>query len=534
MLETDPDNPTTAVLAAGLQRPETLLQDLPVNSPFSLNGKLFLKGEAGKIELPTYPVDWYAPAGNRVALMSETGALWLHGLDGAKTGESIPPRSSNPCFVDRAGADSLTLYGVYAAGYSACSLGFSSIEVTPDGAGEAAFIGVCSETDVPVAGREPLPISEFPEQCYERFQGGPPPESIPGLPGAEALMPLALYTFPAPIDEQTMWHAGQPLDPPSITSHMIARLGAWEGLAEAALERFAIAQFEGQVVSGWQMPDTVKTDNLSAVASLTIWGGTGGEVHEVCRGQPGAALNCREFHSFSGFNGIRADRVLPLLLIFGHGLTDEKSGEGPHNAWVAGPTEAAPTPIAGVDAFGRIEDAAFGPDGRIALLTQHAVVLVSADRQSYELMNRPANADAIEWLDDGRIVMLETTAMLHVSRPGGGIDSFEVGEHWFAAEEKRPNGDSWGTWLRESVDGRHLLVGAAMTFYVFDTALMAPITGRMTIPDPQIADAGTGLSFAVLPEGNVLIDLNGRHYQRRTGEDDLDRTSLVDADAPLR
>lgn len=536
LAETDPDDPSTAVLAAGLQPPGSVLKDVPANTAFSLNGRLYLKGADGFIPLPAYPADWHASAGDHVALMSDTGALWLHGQDGSKIGDAVPSTASQPCFIDRWSEGRFTLFGVYAAGYSACSLGFSSTSVTPDGVGPPGTAGMCSEADIEVAGQPDgvKPIREFPEQCFERFQGGPPPDSIPGFPGAEPLQRLPNYSFPAAIHEPSLWRAGQSLDPKAITAHMIQRLMEWPGLMRDAAERFAIVQYQGETASDWLMPDTVRNEYLSAIASLTIWGGTGGEVHEICQGPPDGPMKCREFHTFSGYEGIRVDPERPSVLIFGKGMTNEETGVGPHNAWVAEAADGEPLPIPGIDAFGGIADAAFAPDGRIALLTQHAVMLVSSDRQSYELLNRPPNADAIEWLSDGRIVIFETTAMLHVSRGDGGFDSFEAGEDWFDAEQKRPNGDPMGTWLRESADGGHLLVGAGQSFYVFDTALMAPITGRLTIPDPQISEAGVGLSFAVSPEGYVEIALNGRIYRRVREPEGMDRQALVDPASPLK
>ncbi len=107
--ETDPDSPTTAALAAGLQPADGLLDEVPEGAPFILNGGLYLKQEDGTVKLPAYPAAWHAPVGNRFALISETGALWLHGQDGSLAGQSFPNRATKPCFVDRAAESRLTL-----------------------------------------------------------------------------------------------------------------------------------------------------------------------------------------------------------------------------------------------------------------------------------------------------------------------------------------------------------------------------------------------------------------------------------------
>ena len=533
--ETDPDSPTTAALAAGLQPADGLLDEVPEGAPFMLNAGLYLKQEDGAVKLPVYPAAWHAPAGDRFALISETGALWLHGQDGSLAGQSIPSRATKPCFVDRAAEGRLTLFSVYSAGYSACSLGFAATEVTLEGVGEPGFLGVCSDASLDIASRpdNPVPIADFAEECIKRLKDAPPPDTISGIESAEGLRPIKRYSFPAARDEGSLWRNTQRQDGISVTAHLIGRLRRWEGLPAGKVEDFGIMQYQGEDASDWIMPDTAMTEHLSAIAALTVWGGTGGEAHAVCHGPRGAGLSCAEFHTFSGFGGIRLDRNRPSLLLYGNGLTNEKSGVGPHNAWVSDALGEALKPLQDIDAFGTVQDAAFAPDGRIALLTENAILLLAADRSGHELMSRPLHAGAVEWLASGGIVVLEDTGLLHFAREGGGFDTLKIDNQWMGLL-KKPNGAPLGVWLRADASGKYLAAGTGKYFHVYDTALRAPITGLTTLPDPQVSDAEAGFAVNVTPEGYVQITVNGRYYRRLPPAKDLDRSALVDPDAPLR
>ncbi len=509
---------------------------MPEGAPFKLNDGLYLKRKTGTVKLPFYPVTWYVPAGERVALISETGGLWLHGLDGSSAGQSLPKRSTKPCFVDRATDSRFTLFGTYAAGYSACSLGFAATPVTQVGVEQPALLGSCSEASVNIASRpdKPVPIAGFASECFGRSDDANPPDDIAGIASAEKLRTMLHFTFPRARDERNLWRAAQPLDGSSVTAHLIGRLRQWDGLPAGKAKDFGIMHFKGKAASAFMLPDTAKTRHLSAIAALTVWGGTGGELHEVCHGRRGEGLNCEEFHTFSGFGGIRLDRNRPSILLYGKGLTRQKSGAGTHNVWVSDVSGESLRPIQEIDAYGAVQDAAFAPDGRIVLLTENAILLLAADRSGHELLSRPPHAGAIEWLASGELIVLdEQSRLLHFARKGDGFDTVKVDSQTMGVK-KMPNGDPPGVWLRADSSGNYLAVGTGNFFRIYDTALRAPITNLITLPDPQLPDAEAGLTVSVGPEGDIQIEVNGRSYGRLSVAKNVDRSALVDPDAPLR
>ena len=99
---------------------------------------------------------------------------------------------------------------------------------------------------------------------------------------------------------------------------------------------------------------------------------------------------------------------------------------------------------------------------------------------------------------------------------------------------KKPNGDPLGVWLRADASGNYLAAGTVKYFHVYDTALRAPITGLSTLSDPQVSDAEAGFAVNVTTDGYVQITVNGRNYRRLSPAKELDRSALVDPDAPLQ
>lgn len=533
--EADPDHIAVPVLRSGLRAASGILEDIEPSDPFILNGALFQMGQENKpaVALTGFPARWQARLGKSVALMSDSGAIRLHAGDGTVQGYVAPAGQSKPCAVNRINENSINLFGVSIAGYSACSLRVVSTVLSDDTIETSSRSGICDQQNFDIANwRKPsVPVNEIGDVCAARIQDEEPVDLSGFAPALQPLTPVPEISFPQDRTENEIWFMMQPFGTADMTKSMIRVLKDMDGIHPDDLELFGLFSFEGDEAPWYVMPDFASNGSSSVVSGITNWGGTGGETDMICHGQPGAKKQCITFHHFSGFSGYRLSDT-GALVAFGQGLTKDPEGEPTANAWFSAAADKALQPIEGIASFGAILDAAFGPDGRLAMLTETTVLVYQPADQTLEFLIPPSGATALEWMQSGQFVVMSQSGELGVGAPGEAFRTIRL----FDQESMIPEGrgrDRMRTWVREAVRPGLIGVGAGKRFVLVDEGLLAPLTTPITLPDPQIEHGGPGLTITPYRDGRVEIELNGRGFARSGFDENVSIDHLTRALAPV-
>lgn len=534
LVEARPDPPQRDVLLAGLEDGRTLLERIGAGTPFLLNGQLYLAADEGAaLRLPGLPARWHETVGDATLFITDTGALLLRQSDGTLVEAAASGFAVQPCFVDRKADGAIDLYGGFYQGYSACGPRLVAQPVTDAGFGESVTYLACTEQTVAFSAalEQPFPVDGVAVGCaYDDVeQARLDPLHAAEVASIRALTAISSFTFPLPGEEAALWVAEGPDDMPGVVADAIERLRSL-GLSPADYERFPLTSLDA--VSHFDLPDIVETASMTVAARIAIWGGTGGEVHRVCAGARGGGLRCQPFHSFGGFSGIRVSRNEPRAVVFGQGLSrDDSQGTGQHNVWITEGTGGAFMPLRAVAPYGRALAAAFGPEDKLAVLTENTVVILDLASGDTTLMIPPPGAASLEWLQNGEFAVLTPDA-LYFAQPG---ESFaRVALDGMPAmpgpdsDEPAPN-----LWLREVADGGLLIVGANDTVQIFDTSLQAPLTGRAALSEPQLEFSANGVEARRMENGAIEISVNGRTYRRTGADPGADVAAYTDPDTPL-
>lgn len=535
--EANPENAALPVLRAGLQAADAVLQDVVPGDPFILNGNLYQRqpGNGGEpIRLSGFPAAWFTRIGDATALFSDTGAVRLHGPDGISRADWTPASATKPCAYNPITDSKLRLIGVYQAGYSACGLRVVTTMIGNDGAIESTTGGVCEQVTADIANwtAPTIPVETLGEVCVARFLDDEEVDLTGFGSALKPLVPLSRLSFPLLRDEQSIWFANQSMDGETITANFIRDIeNATEIPQEARLE-FGILNFEDAEAPFYVLPEFASNEKVSVVSGLSIWGGTGGELEQVCHGPTGRDMTCTMFHHYSGFAGYRISEE-GVVVLFGEALTRDPDLSESSNAWIATTPDTPFEPMEGLASYGAIRDVAFGPDGRVAMLTEATILVYDAAKRDLELVIPPTDAMAIEWLESGQFAIMSTTGVLKIGTPDAGFTAVRLFSEARMAASKPRHGDT-PIWVREAVQPGHLGVGVKKAFVLVDTGLIAPLTNAVDIPDPQIEFGGAGHVIATFEDGSVDIYVNGRGFSRKGPQSEISLDSLTDPDAPIR
>ncbi|WP_417516858.1 toll/interleukin-1 receptor domain-containing protein [Minwuia sp.] len=534
-LDPGPSKTVVSVLSAGL----TPAGDIQIGDfdgfTFMLNDSLYLYRHSDRtfVPLPGFPASRFIPLDGATALVSDTGAIRLHGHDGDLRAEAAPRRAIRPCAVNKKADGGVRLFGTYAPGYSACSIRITSTEITAAGIAEPDVGSVCEDRLFDITGwREPsVSVADMGDVCTPVYQDGVADRS--GFEGAlDVPRPVERIAFPQSVREGAIWQAMQPIDGIATTRRMIQRINLHRQLTKSQKELFGINQFAGAEAGWFVLPEFTVNAEISVVSGIVDWGGTGGESDLICFGPPDARMTCTSFHHFGGYNGYRVS-AQGALIAFGIDLTNEDVDAPPANVWIAGDAVSPLVAVEGIGSFGEVLDADFGPDGRLALLTESTIILYRLSDDARELMIRPEGAGAIEWLSTGELAVMAETGLLHMGLPGEGFEAVRL----FETSRMRPDdpeAEPHLLWLRESDSGGFLGVAVSDAFLLLDPVTRAPLTSAVRVPDPQMSHGGAGVRITVHETGEVVLNINGRAFRRRAALDDTPVAELIDPQAPLK
>lgn len=511
-------------LVAGLKKRDEVAGQATPGRAFILNGELGIsKGpHQPQAHVPGFPAKYGVALKDASLLVAQVGGMRLYDLDGKLIQEVESNADIKPCFLDRGKADRVDVWGLRISGYSACSGTMYRWQISN------GVISVPEEFHF--CGGAPVTFAANPETEHQAagFGGmcfGAPAsakainEALPGVAGIAPLEPLPAYTFPASRDEASLWSAAQDYGPDRLEALTAAHVRGLP-LPKKYLEGMAVIQSQ-ETAQFYMLPDIIRTKHLEIVENLSIWGGTGGEVHNLCWVATGRPAECVGLHTLTGFNGIRAAAARPAFAFFGTSLTPDSAtvsdlDEEPHSFYFV--DGARVTPVTSVAKFGQVLDADFSSDdSRIAVLSESGLVLLEAGGNfATEIVVAPPKAAAVEWLFDGTLVVLSDDGQLHFRDGQRGFVRVELADGFASTPEAEDQGGSPRHWLSENPDDGVLAIGYGDRVQVFDTRLRGPITGVVSIGDRQMQRSSNTEPIPYLREnGAVGLKYNLRTYERR-------------------
>lgn len=505
------DLPQINTILAGLESAQTLLSSLEPGAPVVLNGLLYINADdAGLRPVDSqFPAEYWLSLRDKTALVSGSGAVQRLDADGQPDGVSptIPPFS--PCFAN-ATADGISIYGGTSFGYSACSVAMREVRV-PSGSGpitETSF-RACQDNFIELGGpgATPIPVETLIDQCLgeealrDMLSGG-----VSLGANQRALNPLRSLAFPNARSAETLW-SGQS-DQMAIITAQIARLRSYP-LANPNLF-FGIENFEGASVGRLVGFDDLSDADMVAIRGIENYGGTGGETHLLCTGQPGRPVECFVFFSTSDFNGVVRDKTQLRVAIFGETLQDEFGNSDQSSLWIVDTPGATPRPVPGLLQYGRILDADFGPDGRIAAVTPSALLLIDPDTDNVRPRPLPKGVRAIHWLGDGSLVLLSETGVFR-GDPDRAFTLIPVPMP--PLNEESQMGREANLWLSTDPGETVAILGYGQVAIPFDLELSAPLMSYGIIPHEGLIDDQSGIRLARGQGGSLVLDISGEIYQ---------------------
>jgi len=516
-------------------------QDAPIaagpGQPFLLNGALHLVlGDGSVVALPGFPASAYETVGSSVALLTPTGGMRLHdGNTGAMLAERYPDdRTFQPCFVDRGWEGEVRIYSAWTYGYSACGYRFAETPIRAEGIDEHRYHAVCTGDSVTL-GADPtrsfdaddlgglcMTDSSLTQDLAEIFPGiahlGPPAK-------------LPSYVFPEVASEAPLW---QQTRYRNLADFARSHIQSGYRIPQDRLREFALFQFDkDDVPSSYILPEIWENEDFVVIESLTAWGGTGGEAHDVCAGDPGSALNCSEIFSMSGFNGLEAAPRRGTVLLYGRDL--ESPEVAPHNLLVLhadGTLEGMPV----MKSFGTIDDLDLAPDEEALMaLTEVGIVTLSLagpEPVVEQQLIAPEGALAIAWLSDGSMAVLDAKGGLHLGMPGERL--IRVATQLGTADDDSRGFPFTSAWIVEDTEGGLFAVGFGARIQLFSVALGAPVSGPMVLSDEQLAEkAQIEPRLIWRQDGSIALDYAGRTFIRSGPSPDATIADFLDPLAPI-
>lgn len=529
MLRFQPDSMQLDTLLSVLEAPSDIGPSNEEGQPIRVNGDLFVRaGARGVLPLRTsFPARYWFEFPDGFALVSSSGAIQRFDRNGTLLEQSPPVAPFEPCFAFSE-PDSITLVGGHAFGYSAGSLALRMIRVPLDG-------GPMVLTTIRAFSNEFLPLGDddtggiladdlmsdclIPESLAE-IRAQSQRLGDPQVP----MLPIEEVAFPALRPQGEIW-AG-PDDPVAIG---IAQAERRRGYSVPGSPRYeALFDFEGRAIPGYVLMDDLSDTRMLAFRTLVDTGGTGGETHDLCVADPDGAGGCFRFWTTSGYEGIARDWQSGRIAIFGSALSGWEFGAVESGLWLVDQPGATPRPIEGVVPFGHVLDLDFGPEGEIAALTSSGLILFHAEGHQTGQVATPPDAQAVRWLSDGRILLLES-GRLHIGRAESEFTSIAVSSERPAPEEVEQR----ALWLALDDGETTLALGFGSSVTLFDLAYLAPIMPTGFIPHPRLEDGPSGVRLDRRDDGGFSLTIAGAIYETR-GYDGTDPDLYFDPEAIFR
>ena len=188
-----------------------------------------------------------------------------------------------------------------------------------------------------------------------------------------------------------------------------------------------------------------------------------------------------------------------------------------------------PVPITGIEAYGPLLDADFNDAGDLALLTSSAVLLMDVTTGEFEILAAVTQAEAARWVQ-GDVLLVYGNDRLTFIKEGAQPESIPYTLRPNDPSADRPRAKRW---LAPSDSGDRVAIGWGADAQIFDIELRAPLSGVVTIPDPQVGSATGTLRLSSQPDGGLELRINTRTYKRiRRSEGDI--ADFLDPEAPFR
>lgn len=543
----DPTAPQIDTLLAGLQTPAQGFPGQWGHTALFWNDRLSLlsrpdeqTGRQDLTPLAAFPAkyrDWiYAEDGGQSPfIVSATGAVRVLNDAGAVVGADEAGGAFTPCMTAHE-VGKATLYGYTNFGYSACGLAIVTVGVTADGVITRDTKRACGDDYVTfpsLPGKE-YQVSDVFGHCYSIMEEG---EEFSQWEGGQFINPIWEIPhdgFPATRAEGDIWRATGRFLPQDITADMIAEVRAMNIPPLEQGEMIGVLNFEGASASGFTLPEIVRADGFTALASITNWGGTGGETHVFCSAPAGSPQVCTLFHGFGGYEGVAVDEARGRIAIYGDSQSwyepeDQRPEPDSAHLWIIPEPGERPRPIRGVEAYGRLLDADFRDDGKLAALTSSAVLLIDVESGEFEIFAAVEGAEAARWVADDVLLTYGADRLTFV-QAGQAPESFA-----FVIRPMDKDAERYeiSPWIAPTEQGDMAAIGRGPDMRIFDIGLRAPLSGVAAVPDPQAGPAGGTLKLTRLAEGALELRINTRTFIR-AGREPGEVADFLDPEAPFR
>lgn len=509
-----PQTHAMQTVLASLIAPENAARRKGEVAPFRLNGKLYLsQRDAAPIELPLdFSANRWLRHGETILLISDGGQIRQFDHAGTALQDHESSVRSRLCKAIR-GREGLTILSWGKGAYSA---GSQSLLVTrvPNEPGpitrEDYFAGhdpiILDAPDGPVS----VDVYETLNACADFALGRIGRDEW--FPVGDFALNLELIddvAFPGAAEEDTLWSGER--RPELTTEDKLRQLSPY-GFTPALAQYLRVRE-NGEFVQGY-VSDIVVGGAVSGLKVPWNYGGTGGEESQFCLVTSASKMNCADLGGF-GQMRLALNPTNEWLAVYGQSISYEGNT---FSVWIL-------TAEGGVMTTGKTEEvlsASFGPDGTFAYLENGALVLHAPDGEESYRGPRPGAATAVGWTADGRLVLFGDDGV-HV---GSGPEDLAFTP--LAPPPPTSISDAETPyWVTAEADGPVVALGYGADFVLFDTAMMAPISGAFEPGHEQFEGASI---LSRTPEGGWRMEILGTEYLRRSATGiDLDRA--FDAEA---
>ncbi len=530
-----------AVAAGVLCGVESIVENTAPGSIFRLNNAMYLKtADKGVVELDDVPAVKYTDLPpNGILLVSESGFMRLINYEGKRISDYMPEKKTERlCYIQKIKGDEFKMVLSLSIGTSACSLHYSLVPVNAEGFGNKTESSICYLTEE-FSVHDPDGRS-FLLSDFQPFPGIDPDKDFNNLSKMaditlyRSLNAITEYELPMNRFERDLWTL--PESPPPQSHHEL-----YMELENTIKEKFeqesdfdelspflfkAYYHFHDEDDENdeekWDSfrvyPKILSSPDLYVMSGMDSEG-MGGYSMAVCVGAPGAFLQCSSFsnsYGGAGYNGFRLSQKSKRIIVYGAGLSMEDDTEDrvTSNIWVM--EDRLPFhPLPGLNKYGRITDACFGPDHCFAVLTQSSSLIVydTGSRQT-TVMGRLKNAVSVEWLNNGKIAVLTRDGKLFLANPGNKF------EHLTLGLETLDQFSGPLDWITKTMDGNGIMIGSGYQFIIYHADLLAPLTNVMTFEDNELPYQATrntrliGEKAQINPDGSIVLDIHGSRYIR--------------------
>ncbi|MGB0508008.1 MAG: TIR domain-containing protein [Pikeienuella sp.] len=543
----DPNAPQIDTILAGLQTPEEGFPGEWGHTALFWNDRLSLltkpyaeTGQQDILPLAAFPAkyrDWiYAEDGGRKSfIVSATGAVRVLDDTGAIVGRDESGNAFSPCMTDHE-VGKATLYGYTNFGYSACGLTVVTVSITEGGEITREYKRACGDDYVsfPSLPGKKYSVDDVFGHCYSIMAEGQEFTQWDNSKFINPIWEIPQDGFPATRGEEDIWRATGRFLPEDITEDIIGEVEAMNIPRLEGGEIIGVLNFEGATASGFTMPEIVRADNFTALASITNWGGTGGETHVFCSAPVGSPQVCTQFHGFGGYEGIAIDKERDRVAIYGdsqvwYAPRDQRPEQDEANLWIVHKPGERPQAINGIEAYGRLLDADFRDDGKLAVLTSSAVLLIDVETAEVEIFAAVEGAEAARWVM-GDVLLAYGADRLTFITEGQTPESIPFVLRPEDADAERYDVSSW---IAVTDEGDMVAIGRGPDIQIVDVELRAPVSGVVEVPDPQAGYARGTLRLARMVEGALELRINTRTFLR-AGRAAGEVEGFLDPNAPFR